>query len=104
MRFQHAPQILFSVRVLRVDVLVDVKLSVFKHDRFVSQFNRYGLVQFYSLRAFFVLQVRGDRLCQKCSVFEALLSSNAKSFTCVFVNPTQPCEANFPIFAGDLPP
>src|SRR5688500_16856444 len=28
----------------------------------------------------------------------------AKSFTCAFVIPTQPCDANFPIFAGDFPP
>jgi hypothetical protein len=62
MRFQHAPQVLFRVRIQRVDVLVDVQLSVFQHDRFVTQLDRHRLIEFDSLRALFVLQVRVNRL------------------------------------------
>src|SRR6266852_9959880 len=38
------------------------------------------------------------------SVPEVCASTFAKSCTCGVVKPTQPCEANVPNFAGDLPP
>src|SRR5882724_9150934 len=38
------------------------------------------------------------------SVPEVCASNFAKSWTCGVVKPTQPCEANVPNFAGDLPP
>jgi hypothetical protein len=56
MRLQHLPQVLFSVRVLRVDVFVDVQLSILQHDRFVTQLDRHGLVEFTVLRLLFVLK------------------------------------------------
>ena len=103
MRLQNTSQVLFSVCVLRVDVPVNVQLSVFQHDRLVTQLDRNRLVQLYRLSR--SLSSRCDAIvCSERSVFEARLRSIAKVFHLIIRQTNATMRSKLSDLRGDLPP
>src|ERR1051325_2975389 len=54
--FQHRAKILLGVAVFIVHILVDVKLAVFQHNRFITKLNGNSIFQLKNLSLSWVLQ------------------------------------------------
>jgi len=59
-RLERCPQILFRIRILVIDVAIDVKLAILDHNRFITQFNGNWFGELDDLCPGAMFQIAGD--------------------------------------------